>query len=257
MDIFDYRKGNSPLLISMPHAGSYIPEHIQKYMTKNGRASIDTDWYVEHLYDFAKGMGVYWLQANYSRYVIDLNRGSDDKSLYPGRNTTGLCPVSTFAENPIYLDNKTPDENEITLRLESYWYPYHRQLESAIKEIKAQYGYVIVLEAHTIASVVPRFFSGQLPDFNFGTNSGQTCPEQLLNAIRAIDFKPYSVVFDDVFKGGYITRNYPRPSENVYTLQLELSQAVYMDEGDCRLIKSNVNKCQQYLKNILQALLEN
>jgi len=255
MHVFEYATGSVPLIISMPHSGSFIPEDIHEQMTKEGQKSKDTDWFVEQLYAFAKARGVYWLQSNYSRYVIDLNRSPDDVALYPGRDTTELCPTSTFDKAPIYQHNNVPNHAEIASRITNYWLPYHQQLQNTISEITNTYGFVIVLEAHTIASRVPRFFTGQLSDFNFGTNNGQSCTAELLTALKALDFGAYSVVFDGTFKGGYITRHYAKPHENIFTIQLELSQAVYMNEETSEWSASKAGDCEPYLVKLIDTLL--
>ena len=255
MQLYDYQSGNTPLLISMPHAGSFIPEAIAEKMSDEGKASSDTDWHVDRLYEFAKGMQVYWLRANYSRYVIDLNRSADDKSLYPDRNTTELCPTTTFAEQPVYMHNQTPDRSEINDRLMQYWQPYHQQLAQSIYEIQQRFGYAVLLEAHSIAAHVPRFFEGQLTDFNFGTNAGTSCSVDLVAKLKRLNFEPFSVVYDGVFKGGYITRAFGKPDVNIHALQLEISQAAYLPEDTTAWSEDSASDCIKSLNELVQTLL--
>ena len=223
-------KGSIPLLISMPHNGVDIPEDIKAVMTPAGLSVQDTDWYMDKLYDFAKALGAYILMPKYSRYVIDLNRDPSGINLYPGSDTTELCPTTSFDSKPLYLDGKKPDDIENKRRVELYWQPYHQAIALTLAEIKQQFSKAVLLEAHSIASIVPRFFTGQLPDFNFGTNDGISCASALITAVNSIDYSPYSQVTNGRFKGGYITRAYANVDANVHSLQLELSQATYMDE---------------------------
>lgn len=222
--------GRVPLIISMPHNGTEIPEDIQQQMTPEGLAVADTDWYIDQLYDFAPELGACCLMPTYNRYVIDLNRDPEGVNLYPGQQSTELCPTTSFAQKPLYLPGKAPDNAEIQRRITLYWQPYHQALQQQIAALKAEFGYVILFEAHSILSRVPRFFSGQLPDFNFGTANNSSCGQWLSDALEHLDLGTYSKVHNGRFKGGYITRAYGDPEQQVHAIQLELSQATYLQE---------------------------
>ena len=231
MEIFDYTRGNSPFLMSIPHVGEYIPEDISKQLTSVGFRIADTDWNLDKLYNFSSEFDIHVLKANYSRYVIDLNRSPDNTSLYPGQDVTELVPTTTFAQEPLY-PKQMPNKDEINRRRAKYWQPYHDKLSAILSNIKSEHGYVILFENHSIKSVVPRFFEGKLPDFNLGTSGGKSCTLGLREALaRALSNNDrYSLAVDGRFKGGYITRNYGNPSNDVYSFQLELSIATYMEE---------------------------
>ena len=132
----------------------------------------DTDWPLVRLYDFLQAMGASTLSARWSRYVIDLNRPPENTNLYPGQDTTGLCPVDTFHREPLYLEGRQPTQAEVERRLAAYWQPYHTQLREELDRLLSLHGKVVLWDAHSIASVVPRFFEGKLPDLNFGTADG-------------------------------------------------------------------------------------
>jgi len=232
---YNFVSGNSPLLISMPHVGTTIPTDIASNMTAQALQRADTDWHLEALYDMADAYDASVLSAEYSRYLIDLNRATDNASLYPGQDTTALCPLDTFAKEALYQPGKTPDGAEIARRIEQYWQPYHSKLASELKRLQALHGIVLLWDAHSIASKVPRFFSGKLPDLNFGSADGQSCDASLQAAIahtleQSTTAAHYSQVFNGRFKGGYITRHYGVPAINVHALQLEMSQCIYMQE---------------------------
>ncbi|MBX7145714.1 MAG: N-formylglutamate deformylase [Alphaproteobacteria bacterium] len=232
MEIYNYQSGSSPLLISIPHAGYYIPDAIKVRMTPAGRSSLDTDWYVDKLYNFVKEQNISLLHANYSRYVIDLNRPPDQTVLYPGLHNTELCPLTRFDGMPIYLLGQEPSKHEIELRLKHYWFPYHNKIKQVIDDIINQYGFAIILDAHSIKSSVPSLFKGILPDINFGTNDNKTLPIEIINLLSDVIIQngQYSHVINGRFKGGYITRNYVNLKRNIFTLQIELSQILYMNE---------------------------
>ncbi len=232
MDLFRFRRGTSPLLVSVPHAGTYLPVELRARLTGGALALPDTDWHVDRLYDFLDGLGASVLVATHSRYVIDLNRPPDNANLYPGQDTTGLVPVDTVARADVYLAGETPGEHEVNARRERYWQAYHDALGRELARIRAEHGYALLWDAHSIPSAVPRFFAGRLPDLNVGTNGGASCGPGIEAAVFAAAERAagYSAVLNGRFKGGYITRHYGRPAERIHAVQLELSQRTYMNE---------------------------
>ena len=228
---FEFKAGSLPILVSMPHAGADIPDDIAAQLAPCALARADTDWHLPELYGFLAEMGASTIAARWSRYVIDLNRPPEDTNLYPGMDTTGLCPVDTFGRERLYLPGRAPSEAEIARRLELYWRPYHQQLRTELDRLLALHGRVVLWDAHSIASVVPRFFEGRLPDLNFGTANGASCDPSLTEAVVAQVPKRYSVAVNGRFKGGYITRRYGQPASNVHAIQLEMCQCLYMDEA--------------------------
>jgi len=229
---YQFKAGSIPLLVSMPHVGTDIPDEVAACMTPAATDKQDTDWHLVRLYEFLGEMGASTLSARWSRYAIDLNRPPENTNLYPGQDTTGLCPVDTFHREPLYLDGRTPDEAEVRRRLAAYWKPYHDQLRAELDRLLALHGRVGLWDAHSIASIVPRFFEGKLPDLNFGTADGTSCAQGLSDAIvsRALAQERFSVAVNGRFKGGHITRHYGRPAANVHAIQLEMCQSTYMDE---------------------------
>ncbi len=240
-------KGSLPILISMPHNGIKIPEVIAKTMTPDALEMVDTDWYLDKLYNFALAEGAWMIDPRYSRYVIDLNRSKDNLSLYPGQDTTELCPTSTFDKKPIY-HHETPSESDIQSRVLSYWQPYHSEVKNCLELMKKQYGKALLFEAHSIKSEVPRFFDGKLTDFNFGNYNHMSCSDELTRLIE--DWQPngYSKIINGRFKGGYLTRQYGKPKKGIHSLQLELSQATYMDEPE---LNYNVSKAERVIKELM------
>ena len=230
---FIFHQGTAPLLLSMPHTGTHVPADIAAKLTPEAREVHDTDWHMPLLYDFAKALGASTIAATHSRYVIDLNRPPDGASLYPGQSVTGLCPVDTFDSAPLY-GNKgdEPDDAEIARRRELYWKPYHDQIRAEIDRIKGVHGVAALWDAHSIRSVVPRFFEGKLPDLNLGTGKGSSCNTELAERLLAIaqQAPKHSSVLNGRFTGGYITRNYGQPEQGFHAVQLEMTQSSYMQE---------------------------
>ena len=233
---FEFHPGTAPLLVSMPHVGTHVPDGVRARLTDEAQQVPDTDWHLERLYDFVRSMGASILVATHSRYVVDLNRPPDGSSLYPGQSVTGLCPVDTFDDTPLYRDpSLVPDDAEIALRREAIWKPYHTKLGETLDAMRAQHGVALLWDAHSIRSVLPRFFEGKLPDLNLGTGKGSSCSEAMaqavLQAAQPVGDEPYTSVLNGRFTGGYITRNYGRPEQNIHAIQLEMTQSSYMQEA--------------------------
>ncbi|WP_127959568.1 N-formylglutamate deformylase [Serratia microhaemolytica] len=230
-DPFQFRPGTLPLLISIPHAGTQLTPAVEKGLTEAARPLPDTDWHLPLLYQFAQTLGASILIANYSRLVIDLNRPADDQPLYRSA-TTGLFPDVLFDGQPTFLPDATPSAAERADYLAAIWHPYHQQLQQELQRLKQQHGYALLFDAHSIASVIPRLFSGQLPDLNLGTNDGNSCASSLSDQLLLCcqQQHQFSYVLNGRFKGGYITRAYGQPEQQQHAVQLELAQLNYMSE---------------------------
>jgi N-formylglutamate deformylase len=225
------RRGQAPLIISFPHTGTHIPPAIEARLVSARLATRDTDWWIDQLYDFAVDLDATLVRTAVSRTVIDVNRDPSGRSLYPGMATTGLCPTTTFDGEPLYQAAKAPGELEIAGRRRAFFDPYHKALSREIARLRALHGMVVLYDAHSIRSVIPRLFEGVLPNFNIGANDGASCDARLALAVEAACGRTdLSVVSNGRFKGGYTTRHYGRPAAGVHAIQMELACRGYMDE---------------------------
>jgi len=253
MEPYRFTAGGAPLLVSMPHVGTHLPPALAARMTEAALGVPDTDWHVERLYDFLGDLGASVIAATHSRYVIDLNRDPAGAPLYPGASETTLCPTTSFDRAPLYRDGEAPGPDEVAARREALWRPYHERLAAELAALKARHGRVLLWDAHSIRSRVPRFFEGRLPDLNLGSGGGTSADPGLIAALAGVlaQVAPgqaarsatgqaaesatgqagYSHAVDGRFKGGYITRHYGAPRDAIDALQLELSQITYMDES--------------------------
>jgi N-formylglutamate deformylase len=256
---FRFKAGKVPMLVSMPHVGTDIPDDIAARLAPCALARADTDWHLAELYGFVEELGVSTLAARWSRYVIDLNRPPEDNNLYPGLDTTGLCPVDTFGREHLYRDGMAPQAPEVHERLERYWRPYHAQLRAELDRLLALHGRAVLWDAHSIASRVPRFFEGRLPDLNFGTADGRSCARALESAVLRVARaqQRYSVALNGRFKGGHITRYYGRPEHHVHAIQLEMCQCLYMNEAAPFDYRPDVaDQVQPLLRQLIEAAIE-
>ncbi|WP_249678279.1 N-formylglutamate deformylase [Pseudomonas abieticivorans] len=230
-NVLTFKKGRVPLLISMPHAGLRLTPAVQAGLIDEAKSLPDTDWHIPQLYDFADELGASIVSAEYSRFVIDLNRPSDNKPLYAGA-TTGLYPETLFDGVPLFGEGLTPTQAERDSYLQQIWVPYHRTIEQELARLRDEFGYALLWDAHSIRSHVPHLFDGKLPDFNLGTFNGASCDPQLAGLLENVcaGFGDYSHVLNGRFKGGHITRHFGDPARNIHAVQLELAQSTYMEE---------------------------
>jgi N-formylglutamate deformylase len=230
--VFHLHRGTAPLLVSLPHVGTAIPEALRARLVPRALDVEDTDWHLERLYAFAKTLGASVLVPVHSRYVVDLNRPPENTPMYPGANNTELVPTRFFTGEPLYLDGRAPDDAEVAARRETYWRPYHDALAAELERLRAAHGHAVLWDGHSIKGELPWLFDGRLPDLNLGTAGGASCAASLREALMRVlgAQRAYTHVTDGRFKGGHITRFYGRPAEGVHAVQLEMCWSTYMAE---------------------------
>ncbi|MCR9138380.1 MAG: N-formylglutamate deformylase [Alphaproteobacteria bacterium] len=229
MNPVEVRHGDGPVVLGLPHTGLFVPDSVLADLNETGHAFADTDWNIHTLYAGLLPHAT-TVRATFHRYVIDANRDPAGVSLYPGQNTTGLCPVTDFDNKPIYRDGKQPDEVEIRRRLASFHTPYHAALRAELDRVRSRHGIAVLYDCHSIRSNIPFLFEGTLPDFNIGTNEGTTCAAELESIVAALcaEADGYSSIVNGRFKGGWTTRHYGQPDENIHAIQMELSQRSHL-----------------------------
>lgn len=257
-DIFSLYPGSGPLLVSMPHVGTLIPTNLQPRYVERALQVEDTDWHLEELYDFVRNSGASLLVPNYSRYVIDLNRPSENTPMYPGTNNTELCPTRFFTGDPLYREGMAPDDTEIARRIRTFWQPYRSALEAELTRLRQTHGHAVLFDAHSIRSEVPWLFEGRLPDLNLGTASGTSAAPTLHGALAQVlaSQTAFTQVVDGRFKGGHITRHYGRPAEGWHAIQLEMCWSTYMAEtAPYVLDEARANRVRPLLQQLVQTML--
>lgn len=250
--------GDSPIVLGQPHGGTWLPDAALQRLNSRGRELADTDWHINQLYD---GLlpGATVVEATFHRYLIDANRDPKGASLYPGQNTTTLCPTTDFDGQDIWLPGQMPQANEIAERRAQYHAPYHAALAEQLDRAKSKHGTAILFDCHSIRSHIPFLFPGQLPDFNIGTNNGVTCHPAIEQAIRRVakTASGYSHVVNGRFKGGWTTRHYGQPDIGIHAIQLELAQSTYMDEVAPWAYRfAKADGLRQHLRDMLHSISE-
>ena len=256
MSLIEVTQGDGPLVLGLPHTGTDIPDDCLVRLNDTGRPMADTDWHINRLY---AGLvdGVSTVRTPVHRYVIDVNRDPSGTSLYPGQNTTGLCPLTDFDGLPIYLDGHAPDAAEVDRRRAAYHAPYHAALAAELDRVKAIHGFALLYDCHSIRSEIPFLFDGTLPDFNIGTNVGTTCDPTIEDAVTRLcqSAEGYSSILNGRFKGGWTTRHYGQPDLGVHAIQMELAQSTYMlERAPWTYIAECADRTRTHLKTILETL---
>ncbi len=223
----EVKQGAGPIILGLPHTGTFVPAEIAADLNENGRALTDTDWHIGRLYDGLMP-DVTTVRANFHRYVIDANRDPAGGSLYPGQNTTTLVPLTDFDGRDIW--RARPSDADIADRLAAFHAPYHAALAAELARVQKRHGVAILYDCHSIRSNIPHLFAGTLPDLNIGTNEGTTCATAIQNEVTRICAQAagYSSVLNGRFKGGWTTRHYGQPDTGYHAIQMELAQSTYL-----------------------------
>lgn len=258
MESFSIQRGEGNLILAMPHTGTLVPPEVWADLNARGRALADTDWHLDRLYGGLVPDATI-IGANFHRYVIDANRDPSGRSLYPGQNTTGLCPLTDFEGQPIYLDGREPDEAEIARRLALYHAPYHAALAAELERVRGKHGVVVLYDCHSIRSRIAFLFDGRLPDLNVGTNNGVTCAREMEQAVAAIctDADGFTSVLNGRFRGGWTTRFYGRPGDGMHAVQMELAQHTHLaaEAAPFDYDETKAARLRPHLKAALEALV--
>jgi len=257
--LYQFTEGDSPLLISLPHSGTYVPPELAERLEPSVRDLPDTDWFVPRLYDWHRELGASIIEATHSRFVVDLNRPPDGAPLYPGQRETTVCPFDTFGGEALYASGDEPTATEVADRLDRYWHPYHERIATHTRALVARHGYCVLWDAHSIHATVPGLFMGRLPDLNLGTADGRSCSPARARAVaeRLSRQSGFTHVVNGRFKGGYITRHYGNPGDGVDALQLEIAQAAYLEEARVPVFEpARAAPLREFLRTLLGVVVE-
>ncbi len=253
----EIKEGSSPIILGLPHTGTYLPEIIFNRLNWRGQSLSDTDWHIHELYQDLLPQAT-TVRATFHRYVIDANRDPSGDSLYPGQNTTGLVPLTDFDGKPIWNEGEEPGPVETDERRRLFHAPYHAALSQQIERVRATHGVAILYDCHSIRSNIPFLFEGVLPDFNIGTNNGATCAAVIEQTVADICNRAegFTSVTNGRFKGGWTTRHYGTPADNIHAIQMELAQSTHLESEASPYIYhwKKAEKIRPYLRDILQCL---
>ncbi len=260
-DWLSITRGDAPLLLSMPHSGTGLRDSRRGWCRHGWRAR-DADWWIPRLYSFAITLGATIVRTTLSRTVIDVNRDPSGQPLYPGLAATGLCPITTFDGEPLYLPGQEPAAQEIADRRTRYFDPYHAALREESDRLLRRYRRIVVYDCHSIRSGIPRLFEGELPELNIGTHNGRSCDPALGKAVEEVcAASGFSYVLNGRFQGGHITRSLGNPGRGLHAVQMELACRSYLREPGGPITPDNWPAAYDFtyaapLRQVLERMLQ-
>jgi N-formylglutamate deformylase len=185
-----------------------------------------------------------------------LNRDPESAPLSnDGRIITGLTSTTDFLGNPIYLEGKEPTQKEVERRLSEYYWPYYQKLQSYLDERIAEFGKVILWDAHSIREMVPTIRTEAFPQMILGDNDEKSSDKKFIDITLDNLKSGYEVSHNTPFKGGHITRYFGNPSKNIHGLQLERNKNLYMDDAERSFDEDRANKMRSILKKNFKDLI--
>jgi len=234
-----------PLVVASPHSGAAYPERFLAQSVLDLVALRHTeDAFVDLLFGAAPSLGAPLLAARFPRTYLDANReaGEMDPAMFEGPLPDGLTPRTVplaaglgaiprvAASGEAIYGGRLPAE-EIERRLASCWRPYHTVLAQLCDEAAAEFGGVLLIDAHSMPSAAAGVGRGGRVDVVLGDNHGAACAPALMGALESwLRRQGLRVRRNQPYAGGYTTQRYGRPGAGRHAVQIELNRALYMDE---------------------------
>lgn len=228
MDLYQLRKPKStpvPILANILHSGTFVPEEVaEQFSELQLKSLIMTDWHLDKLYDFLPSLGVTSIVANVYRYVVDLNREVKEP-LYGSFFTSVVCydkPPGLPKDRYFPVYKKEPTRTEVEVRIEKYHKPYHERLRTLVDTMVTKHNKLYLLSLHG-------FIGGVDADICIGNADGTSCSKEFTDfVVESFKKADFSVVVNNPFKGGYVTRSYSK-IKGVETLLIESRSSIYID----------------------------
>ncbi|WP_417679071.1 N-formylglutamate amidohydrolase [Roseibium sp.] len=223
-------KGESPLILCLPHSGTQIPPAIENRMNATGRLQTDISWRLETIFDVASGLGATLLRSTASRYVIDVDQPPELQQDPETDPLNALCPVTTLDNKRIYQLDEEPGPTETEQRALLFYYPFHDALRREVERLKKIHDTVVLIDCRSVRSKIKGFIDQELAVLNLGTAEHTACHPDLARTFAATfqGVDGITVAVDDVFRGGYITRTYGLPDIGVHAMTLVIAQRAYL-----------------------------
>lgn len=260
-----------PFVYSSPHSGNKYPAEFLDKARPSIEALIQSeDSFVDQLFSTCPASGAPLLAALFPRIFCDPNRQAYelDPQMYSDslpsyvltrslRLSNGLGTIARYTADgqPIYKKKLTFEEAK--QRIHDFYLPFHQQLQQLLAEGLKKFGFVVLVDCHSMPSRSRK--AGKLqkidrPDFILGDRFGLSCHGDIMELASSIlQDLGYEVVRNIPYAGGYITEHYGQPAQNIHSLQIEINRALYMDE-DSRSLKPGYTKLVDDLGVFVKAL---
>jgi formiminoglutamase len=219
-----------PVLLSIPHGGIEVPEEIRDRVTISPKDQFeDSDAFTQEIYGLENEV-LAQVQSQMARVYVDMNRAEDDR---PPQNPDGVVKTQTCHGKTVYFPDKELDDSWTQRILDSYYFPYHQSITTALTE---HTDLQLALDCHSMEKVAPVISPDPgepRPLICLGNNHGQSCPPEMTNQLAECFREGFGLEENDVeinkpFAGGYITRKYgegPLP-----WVQIEMNRSLYLSE---------------------------
>lgn len=261
-DIFRPQGKEIPVLVDVPHAGEWIPEHVLEQMVvKNEALKRDLDLYVDLFWIDAPKYGATMIRSNVSRYVLDQNRANDDVSEKTVKGGKRIDKPGYYQDRGVIWRTTTDrvsvmagpmSQESFHERIETFHTPYHGAIRKELDRIRKKFGFCILVDGHSMPS---KGRSGHTDEGNYradivpGDVKGKSCSLLLSNIVKHhFEEEKFSVQPNHPYQGAWITRHYGDPENHIHAIQIEVNRALYMDEksfekkkeGIARLLETNM-----------------
>ncbi len=238
----------NPVLITVPHSGSYYPELFKKYIKLDlDKIREIEDFQSDKILKLLKKESVDILIAKCSRAVVDLNRSrkSIDNDMFneiviidqPDEKKMISYGLGVF---PKIINNKSIFKIKLPVSyskkmLEEYYDPFHKSLSKQLGFLLKKFGFCYHFDLHTMPLRALKHFKVK-PDIVLGNNFGKSSSENLISYIKN-RFEKFGlkVEINNPYAGGFITRKYGNPLVGIETVQIEINRSLYMDEKNLRI----------------------
>lgn len=265
-----YRYGadppESPLVISVPHAGRHYPVWVMDHARTN-RETLERleDRLADLLVHACIDAGHSVFIARQARAVIDLNRAETEidgamvahaPSRLPFlpsakvRGGLGLIPRRLSAIGDLW---KSPLEwSEVQRRVAEYHRPYHFALEQILATARRRFGHAILLDIHSMPplsagdGIPPRIVIGD----RFGRSAGSRLSCLAADIAAAYGLKAAQ---NHPYPGNYLLDRHGSPVKNIHAVQLEIDRSLYLD-ASLKWPNSNLEKVQKIVLDLAEGL---
>ena len=215
-----------PVVLSLPHGGLEAPAEVTTaWVVAVGQVRAEADLGTAEIFGDLPALAV--VQARHSRLVVDLNRRADDAS------EGGVIPLVTYPDKrEIYQPGRRPDPRQRQERLNAFYWPYHHQLQAALRLSGVQG----LLDCHSMDPLNPD--GSPRPQVCLGDCRGQTCGGELLLRLQAaLVEQGFQVACQEPYSGGHITRHYGGDlfARGLFAAQVELNKALFLRPGETAL----------------------
>jgi N-formylglutamate amidohydrolase len=235
----------TPFVFASPHSGRLYPSDMKPALDEAAiRRSEDA--FVDALASAGPRYGAPLILARYARAYIDVNREAYelDPAMFEDelpdfaqgrgpRVAAGLGSIARVVAEGQEIYARKLTFAEAARRIETVHAPYHAALAALLAEAKAEFGYAILIDWHSMPSAAAAAGSrGRRGcDFVLGDRFGAACSNAVAGAVeRELEAMGYACARNSPYAGGYTTEFYGRPNVGVHALQIEINRALYLNE---------------------------